>query len=53
MDHFAHESSAQSQSQPGIERVQSRALADISRLRHAVIATQPVHRLQIHPIVHN
>jgi len=35
----------------GIERVQ--ALANISRSRFVVITTQPVHRLQIHPIVHN
>ena len=34
-----------------IERVQ--ALADISRSRYVVIATKPVHRLQIRPIVHN
>jgi len=40
-----------SPSKPGIERVQ--ALADISRSRCVVIATQPVHRLQIRPIVHN
>jgi len=37
--------------QPGIERVQ--AFADISRSRYVVIATKPVHRLQIRPIVHN
>jgi len=37
--------------QPGIERVQ--ALADISRSRCVAIATKPVHRLQICPIVHN
>jgi len=37
--------------QPGIERVQ--ALADISRSRYVVIATKPVHRLKIHPMVHN
>jgi len=36
--------------QPDIERVQ--ALADISRSRYAAIATQPVHRLQIRPVVH-
>jgi len=34
-----------------IERVQ--ALADISRSGYIVIATNPVHRLQIRPIVHN
>ena len=28
-------------------------LADISRSRYVAIATQPVHRLQIRPIVHN
>jgi len=33
------------------ERVQ--ALADISRSRYVVIATKPVNRLQIRPIVHN
>jgi len=37
--------------QPGIERVQ--ALADISCSCYVAIATKPVHRLQIHPIVHN
>jgi len=37
--------------EPGRERVQ--ALADISRSRYVAIATQPVHRLQIRPIVHN
>jgi len=37
--------------QPGIEPVQ--ALADISRSRYVAAATQPVHRLQIHPIVHS
>jgi len=36
---------------PGIERVQ--ALADISRSGYVVIATKPVHRSQIRPIVHN
>jgi len=36
---------------PGIERVQ--ALADMSRSGYVVIATKPVHRLQICPIVHN
>jgi len=36
---------------PGTERVQ--ALADISRSRYVAIAMQPVHRLQIRPIVHN
>jgi len=35
----------------GTERVQ--AVADISRSRYVAIATQPVHRLQIRPIVHN
>ena len=33
------------------ERAQ--ALADVSRSRYVVIATQPVHRLQIRSIVHN
>jgi len=33
----------------GIERLQ--ALADISRSRYVAVATQPVHRLQIRPIV--
>jgi len=33
------------------ERVQ--AFPDISRSRYVVIATKPVHRLQIRPIVHN
>ena len=28
-------------------------LANISRSRYVAIATQPVHRLQIRPIVHN
>jgi len=28
-------------------------LANISRSRYVVIATQPVHRLQIRPIMHN
>ena len=36
---------------PGIERVQ--ALDDISRSVCVVISTKPVHRLQIHPTVHN
>jgi len=36
---------------PGIERVQ--ALADMWHWRRVVIATQPVHRLQIRPTVHN
>ena len=36
---------------PGIERVQ--ALADIPRSGYVVIATKPVHRLQIRPIVYN
>jgi len=29
------------------------AFPDISRSRYVVIATKPVHRLQIRPIVHN
>jgi len=29
------------------------ALADISPSRYVAIATQPVHRLQIRPLVHN
>jgi len=37
----------------GIERVQACILANILRLRYVAIATQPVHRLQIRPIVHN
>ena len=36
---------------PGIERVQ--ALADILRSGYVVIATKPVHQLQMRPIVHN
>jgi len=28
-------------------------LADISCLRYVVIATKPMHRLKIHPTVHN
>jgi len=36
---------------PGIERVQ--ALADISRSGSVVMATKPVHRLHICPMVHN
>jgi len=36
---------------PGRQRVQ--ALADISRSGYVVIATKPVHRLQIRPTVHN
>jgi len=36
---------------PGLQRVQ--ALADISCSGYVVIATKPVHRLQIRPIVHN
>jgi len=38
---------------PGIERVQ--ALAGISRSRYVVVvvATKPVYRLQIRPIMHN
>jgi len=36
---------------PGIEQVQ--ALADILRLGYVVIATKPVHQLQIRQIVHN
>jgi len=39
------------QQQSGIGRV--RALADISRSGYVVIATKPVHQLQIRPIVHN
>jgi len=35
--------------QLGIQRVQ----ADISRSRYVAIATQPVHRLQIRPTMHN
>jgi len=35
----------------GIERVQ--AFANISRSRYVAIATLPVKRLQIRPIVHN
>jgi len=35
----------------GIGRVQ--ALADILRSAYVVIATKPVHRLQIRPITHN
>jgi len=38
---------------PGTEQVGLQALADISRSAYAVIATKPVHRLQIRPIVHN
>ena len=40
-----------SPSKPGIERVQ--ALADFRVRRYVVIATKPVHRLQIRPIMHN
>jgi len=40
-----------SQLKLGIERVQ--ALADISRSRYVALATQPVHRLQIRPTMHN
>jgi len=39
-----------------VNRAQSeykRALANVSRSRYVAIATQPVHRLQIRPIVHN
>jgi len=36
---------------PGIQRVHD--FADISRSRYVVIATKPVHRLQIRPTVHN
>jgi len=36
---------------PGIERVQT--LADISRSHYVVIATKPMHELQIRPVVHN
>ena len=39
------------QCKPAIERIQ--ALADISRSDYVVIATKPVHRLQIRPTVHN
>jgi len=41
------------QTEPGIKRVGLQALADISRSGYVVIATKPVHRLQIRPIVHN
>ena len=37
----------------GIERVGLQALVVISRSRYVVIATKPVHRLQIRPTVHN
>jgi len=37
--------------QPGVEWVQ--ALTDNSRLRNIATATQPVHRLQIRPVVHH
>jgi len=37
--------------EPGVEPVQ--ALTDISRSGYVVIATKPVHRLQIRSIVHN
>jgi len=37
--------------QPGTERVQ--AECDILRSRYVVITTQPVHRMQIRPIIHN
>ena len=36
---------------PDMHRVQ--ALADISRSRYVAIATQPVHQLQIRPVVPN
>jgi len=36
---------------PGTEQVQ--ALADILRLRYVLMATKPVHRVQIRPMVHN
>jgi len=39
------------QNKSGIGRVQP--LADISRSGYVVIATKPVYRLQIRPIVHN
>jgi len=39
------------QFKPVVERVQ--ALTDISRSGYVVIATKPVHRLQIRPIAHN
>jgi len=38
--------------EPGIEQYKH-VLVNISRLRCVAIATQPVHRLQIGPIVHN
>jgi len=37
---------------PGIERIQQEE-EDISRSRYIVIATKPVKRLQIRPVVHN
>jgi len=37
----------------GIERAQGCILANTSGSRYVVIATQPVHRLQIRPILHN
>jgi len=36
---------------PVIEQVQ--VLADVSRSGYVVIATQPVHRLQLRPTMHN
>ena len=49
--HFASSTSHEKCNyQPGIERVQ--ALADILRWRYVVMATKPVHRLQIRSIVH-
>ena len=44
-------SSGSNNFKPGTERLQ--ALADISRSRYVVIATKPVHRLQIRQTVHN
>ena len=45
------QSNTRSHSEPGIEQVQ--VLADNPRSGYVVTATKPVHRLQIHPIVHN
>jgi len=39
------------ESKPAIERVQ--ALADVLRSRYVIIATKPVHGLQIRPTSHN
>ena len=39
--------------QPRVYPHMERVLANISRSRYVAIATQPVHRLQIRPIVHN